>query len=67
MAANSGTSGKEADRLGNQKIGTSHLSLAFLREGGELETPILTVLNKNGIRLDSFCDEIARSLSEGLL
>jgi ATP-dependent Clp protease ATP-binding subunit ClpA len=60
--------GKEADRLGHQKISTGHLLLAFLREGDELEKPILTdILNKNGIRLDTFCDEIARFLSDGLL
>jgi hypothetical protein len=60
--------GKEADRLGHHKISTGHLLLAFLREGGAAETPILTdILNKNGIRLDTVCDEIVRFLSEGLV
>jgi len=60
--------GKEADRLGHQKISTGHLLLAFLREGGALESPILTdILNNSGIRLDTVCDEIARFLSDGLL
>jgi hypothetical protein len=56
---------KEADRLGHQKISTGHFLLGFLCDEVSNATPILMdILTEKGIRLDTFREQIIRSLSE---
>lgn len=51
----------EAERLSHKHIGTEHLLLGLLREGGSFAA---VILNEHGIRLSAVREELARVMEE---